>query len=228
MAHLLEARRAEFLAHVEAGRTLSQICRLMGTKYTHTARFAALVGATVRNGASGPRKERKARADITAERVRELFLYDPQTGHLTWRINKHYNALAGQRAGMDHQSRRPSRYVRVDGIKCNEHRVIWLHVTGEWPKHFIDHLNGDASDNRWVNLRDVPHAINTQNRRTARAGARVGLLGVHVKPKCTLNPYTAVVTLNGKRKHLGMFPTAEQAHAAYVEAKRLLHVGCTL
>ena len=37
MAHMLESRRAEFLAHVEAGKTLSQICRLMGTKYTYTA-----------------------------------------------------------------------------------------------------------------------------------------------------------------------------------------------
>jgi hypothetical protein len=29
-------------------------------------------------------------------------------------------------------------------------------------------------------------------------------------------------------KHLGTFDTAEEAYAAYVEAKRSLHPGCTI
>lgn len=32
----------------------------------------------------------------------------------------------------------------------------------------------------------------------------------------------------GKPIHLGCFDTAEEAHAAYIAAKRVLHGGCTV
>lgn len=32
----------------------------------------------------------------------------------------------------------------------------------------------------------------------------------------------------GKQVHLGYFTTAEEAHARYLEAKRILHKGCTI
>jgi hypothetical protein len=39
---------------------------------------------------------------------------------------------------------------------------------------------------------------------------------------------SASVWVGGKRVYLGRFDTAEEAHAAYVAAKRRLHQGCTL
>ncbi|XUG57626.1 HNH endonuclease [Bordetella pertussis] len=39
---------------------------------------------------------------------------------------------------------------------------------GAWPTQNIDHVNGDRSDNRIANLRDVPQAVNMQNRRHPR------------------------------------------------------------
>lgn len=34
------------------------------------------------------------------------------------------------------------------------HDLAYLYMTGEWPKSPIVHLNGDKSDNRWVNLKE--------------------------------------------------------------------------
>lgn len=229
MPHILDVKRREFLALIEAGKTVSQISAELGVSKTHTKRFADLLGVVPRNGAVGPRVERMTLGKITADRVRELFLYDPLSGSLTWRMNKNYRARAGERAGSLHgDAKRQSRYVRVDGVKCHEHRVIWLHVTGAWPEGMVDHRNGDASDNRWANLRDVSAEVNAQNRRKPRAGARVGLLGVVIKKRCPIKPYTSSITVGGKRKGLGFFATAEEAHAAYVKAKREMHIGCTI
>ena len=43
------------------------------------------------------------------------------------------------------------------------HRVVWLLHSGAWPSGEIDHINGNAQDNRIVNLRDVTHKENTRN-----------------------------------------------------------------
>ena len=38
----------------------------------------------------------------------------------------------------------------------------------------------------------------------------------------------AQICVNRKHKNLGRFDTPEQAYAAYLDAKRLMHDGCTL
>ena len=170
----------------------------------------------------------KIRTPLTAERARELFTYDPLTGELRWAVAKQYKRAAGDIVGwVNRASGRPNYYVSADGKTFLVHRVIWLFMTGEWPAHEIDHINGDPLDNRWANLRDVPGAINAQNMRTSRKGSRVGLLGVYMS-KCISHPYVANITINGKKRHLGYFATAEEAHAVYLAAKRQLHVGCTI
>ena len=99
-------------------------------------------------------------------------------------------------------------------------------MTGRWPQKSIDHINGDGSDNRWANLRDVDQKTNAQNLREAHADNKAGLLGVHKGRKYAR--WKAAIYVDGKTKKLGLFESAEAAHAAYVEAKRLLHAGCTI
>lgn len=43
--------------------------------------------------------------------------------------------------------------------------MAWLLGTGAWPKHYIDHINGDPADNRLTNLRDVTHQVNMRNQK---------------------------------------------------------------
>lgn len=182
------------------------------------------------------RKDRlMAAADLTAARLRELLTYDPSTGAFTWRAR---TEATFPNAKLRHLWNRkfagkPARNsihgyvgIRIEGRLYLAHRVAWVLVHGEWPNSRIDHINGDKSDNRMVNLREVSAAMNAENRRSARAGARSGLLGVQWNDR--LSKWQAAITVGGKRRHLGVFRSAPEAHEAYLAAKRHLHAGCTI
>jgi hypothetical protein len=79
----------------------------------------------------------------------------------------------------------------------------------------IDHIDGNPSNNKLDNLRDVSHSVNLQNRKSATRKNKTGFLGV-VKRK---NKYAAHITKNGKQVYLGLFDTPELAHKAYKENK---------
>jgi hypothetical protein len=163
-----------------------------------------------------------AESDLTAEQLRELLSYDRETGIFRWNV-----ANKRVRIGSDAGHLHPSGYRRIGIYRrvYSAHRLAWLYVHGAFPLGDIDHINGARDDNRIANLRDVPHAVNMQNLRTApRTNIESGLLGVST----SLGRWKAQIRLNGSRMYLGTFSTPEEAHAAYLEAKRLLHLGCTI
>lgn len=106
------------------------------------------------------------------------------------------------------------------------HRLAWLYVHGSWPEGQIDHINGIRTDNRICNLRDVSRSINAQNVHGARKDNKLGLLGVCWREAS--KKFIAQIQVAGKVRHLGMFRTAEDAHEAYLKAKRKYHPGCTI
>lgn len=101
---------------------------------------------------------------------------------------------------------------RVNSKLYYAHRVAWFLCYGEIPSGVVDHINRVKSDNRLVNLRVVTQSENCQNR-TAK--------GI-TKPKQT-KKWAASIMVNRKRKHIGYFDTPEQAHQAYIEAKKIYH-----
>lgn len=160
---------------------------------------------------------------LTAERARNLFSYDLETGELRWKVNKGI-AKKGEIAG----TMRPDGYRQssADGRVYLTHRLIWLFVTGKFPINEIDHVNGDKTDNRFENLRDVNRVINTENQRNSVTGSKSGKLGVHWNSRS--NKFIARIKVNKKSFHLGTYTSPEEAHAAYLTAKRRLHAGCTI
>jgi len=162
------------------------------------------------------------RGALTAERIRELLAYDAGTGSFCWRVTTSNRATAGSIAGS------PDGHgyvkIKVDGRLYMAHRLAWLHVYAVWPVGSVDHINGVGTDNRIANLRDVDHSTNMQNQRRANYDSKSGLLGVAPHG----NNFRARIQLAGKQRHLGTFSTAEEAHAAYIAAKREIHAGCTL
>ncbi len=160
---------------------------------------------------------------VTAAFVRELFHYDPETGVFTRLVTRQgLGARAGDIAG----TRKPSGYLSIwiCGANHMAHRLAWLYVHGKWPAHEIDHIDGNRANNAIANLRDVTRSVNHENLRSARSDSAHGFLGVSP----FFGKWKARITVNGKFQHLGTFSTPEEAHAAYLEAKRRLHVGCTI
>ena len=161
---------------------------------------------------------------IDAITVRELFDYDAATGVFTRRVTTNNN---GARQGaVITTANGPGRHLitRFAGKKYYLHRLAWLYVYGRWPDHVIDHINGDPTDNRIDNLRDVLQFVNQQNQRSAHADNRHGLMGVAKNHK----RFSAQLQAEGKYHYIGTYDTPEQAHAAYIEARRELHKGNTL
>jgi len=163
---------------------------------------------------------------LTQERLKALFDYDETTGLFTWKKqNGSGKGVEGKKAGY----KGSDGYIRlrIDFKYCNAHRLAWLYVHGVTPNGFIDHINGIRSDNRMVNLRDVSHSMNLQNRRVSQKNNKSsGLLGVSFEN--SLNKFRARISINGKQKHLGLFDTKEEAHQAYLIAKREFHSTCTI
>jgi hypothetical protein len=160
---------------------------------------------------------------LSAERLRELLDYDPETGVFRWKAVSSKNQVrVGDVAGCVETN--GYRRIRVYGRAYQAHRLAWLHVYGRWPVGEIDHINGAKDDNRISNLREATRSENLQNQRRATRGSKTGFLGVYP----SFGKFGAQIMLAGKTRHIGTFETAEQAHAAYVRAKRELHPGGTL
>lgn len=162
--------------------------------------------------------------NLSAERLRFVLSYEPSTGIFRWkeRTSKFSSVVIGQIAGGAEPDGR--RAIRIDGHMHWAHRLAWLYTTGEMPSCEIDHINGNPGDNRITNLRLADRQTNCQNHRKAFRQNQTGLLGVTPKG----SRFQAGITVNGRRRYLGSFATPEEAHAAYVAAKRQLHKGCTL
>ena len=160
---------------------------------------------------------------ISATELRALLNYNPTTGVFTWATSAG-GVLPGSIAG--NKNSNGYMVVGLGGVKYRQHRLAWLHTYGEWPIGMIDHVNGDRTDNRISNLRDVSRTINMQNRRAASIASASGVLGVYFSRKC--GGYMASVTTGGKKKRRGPYASIERAAAAYLELKRKHHEGCTL
>lgn len=165
----------------------------------------------------------------TLEDLPSVMEYHPLTGHFIWRVdirsgrnNALLKASAGERAGF-HGSY-GYRYVSIGGKRVAEHRAAWFFMTGAWPRHDIDHINGVRDDNVWANLRHATRSQNMQNLKSAHRDSETGFLGVERKR----GKYAARIAVNGTRYNLGVFDTPLEAHNAYLAAKRELHEGCTL
>lgn len=148
--------------------------------------------------------------------------YDPNSGELRWVTPRRGRSLG--KAGCS----TPSGYVVITyaGERHYAHRIAWAIQTGEFPTGIIDHIDGDRSNNRISNLRITDAVGNAQNQRAAQRNNTSGLIGAHYNSR--VSKWTSRIRAPGGRKFLGYFDTPEEAHEAYLRAKRELHTTCTI
>jgi len=159
----------------------------------------------------------------TIERLNEVFHLNRETGELTWKPRdgeKSWNAkYAGKIAGCTRKDT-GYRVVAVDDRLYRAHRIIWKMVNGRDPIAEIDHRNLSKGTNAPDNLREATSAQNKMNR-PVMVTNKSGLKGAHyVKRR---GDYMAAISVKGRQRYLGYFPTAQEAHDAYVAAAREIH-----
>lgn len=101
---------------------------------------------------------------ITSERIRELVVYNPESGRCFWKIK---TPSGGTRQPGRELKGSPDKdgYLKatVDQRDYRLHRIIWLWMTGDWPKRLIDHKDRNPANNRWDNLREADLTQNNGN-----------------------------------------------------------------
>ena len=151
---------------------------------------------------------------ITQKRLKEVLRYNRRTGFWTWKVFMSSRALKGARAGSTRADGNVR--IRIDGKLYLAHRLAHLYVKGVFPSAVVDHKNGDASKNRWSNLRPTTQAKNCLNKKKNKRNTS-GYTGVRPHRK----NWQALICTDGKVQCLGTYRTKKEANAVRVrEAKR--------
>jgi hypothetical protein len=155
-------------------------------------------------------------SDDVTEAIRENITYNPKTGDMFW--SKPARGRRTTKAcGSKHTMGYRQLCITVDSVshRILAHRVCWMLHYGEWPENQIDHINGDRSDNRIENLRDVSQAQNQMNKPKFRTRKQ------NSGPTITHPKYIGVDRMKGgrwraicARQYIGMFDTPEEAARA--------------
>lgn len=122
-----------------------------------------------------------------AETLRNLFSYCPETGILSFKERpssdfpsptrqKRWNTMFAGKPALSNVQVHGYLGGGINGVKFLAHRVIWKIVHGEDPS-IIDHINGDRTDNRLINLRNVNRKENARNKAVGKK-CKSGVLGV--------------------------------------------------
>lgn len=159
---------------------------------------------------------------LTQQTLMSMLHYDPNMGlftHVSSRGGVVIGAVAGWKGGGYWN-------LNICYHTYRAHRLAWLYIHGEHPNGQVDHINCNKLDNRIDNLRVVTNKVNAQNVMRARTTNKSGFLGVRYNAKRRI--WWSQIMVDGKYHYCGYFHTPEEAHAAYVKAKRRLHEGCTI
>lgn len=156
---------------------------------------------------------------------RKLVSYDRKTGIFLWKERPDSMFPAKRHAGMWNKrfsgkqafctkSHNGYLYGALFESNYSTHRLAWYYVYGEVPDE-VDHINGDRTDNRIANLRDVSRKENCKNAKR-RAKSLSGAVGV------SWDPVNSKWHVRVGKKHIGRFRDFDEAVSARKAAQQEL------
>lgn len=164
---------------------------------------------------------------ISANTVRELLKYYPDSGKFIWKERrpqwflstrdcKGWNTKFAGKPAFIHVDANGYVVGRILGKRQKAHRIAWLYVFGEMPS-MVDHINGDTEDNRIANLRIITPSENQKNckRRTDNSSGCTGVVWYK-----SIGKWGATYFSKGKRHHLGVFENFDDAVTARKAAEQ--------
>jgi hypothetical protein len=151
---------------------------------------------------------KKQKAPFTLAYLKARLYYEPISGRWT-RLNRKKSNKAGHTMSSGYLR------MRVGKHRCLAHVLAWFYMTGRWPRRIVDHVDNDNTNLRWDNLRLaswVQNRVNSKCRRDNKSG---------FKGVCkNRGRFIAYICVDKKRYNLGMYATAQLAHAAYIKAAK--------
>lgn len=152
---------------------------------------------------------------ITQDYVKQLFEY--RDGALYWKVKPCKKVLIGEKAG----NKREDGYclTMINGKRYLNHRLIFLMHHGYFPQ-FIDHIDGNPSNNTVENLRSATSIQNQHNRKLGKDNTS-GVKGVSWV--ANRKNWEIRLRINNRRKYFGSFDDLELASLVAQEARDKYH-----
>lgn len=166
---------------------------------------------------------------LSPEILCRMVTYDPESGAFVWlerspelscaRLKKSCDIRLIGKPAFNSPDEKGYLKGRILGKCYRAHRVAYAMFHGKWPDGQIDHINGDRSDNRISNLRDVSPLENSRNvkRKADNTSGVQGVCwsGLHKQ-------WRARASDRGRRIEIGLFHSLDDAAAARAKALREL------
>lgn len=150
------------------------------------------------------------------EVLRRILNYDASTGVFTWTSFAGRRAKVGSIAGKT--VTRGYRQIKIGGVLYRANRLAWVYSYGEDPGPlFVDHIDGNTSNNAIHNLRLVNPSQSCMNRGLMRNN-KSGFSGVFWANG--VKRWQAYYRINRKLHHLGLFDNIVDAVAARIRFAR--------
>lgn len=162
-----------------------------------------------------PQQHSRKKEPPPIEWLKTQLSYDPETGDFSWLCKKQGRGL-GKAGHLDKDG-----YFRTAMRYNNQKhdlqlaRVAFALMVGRWPI-CIDHINGNRTDNRWFNIREVSQAENSKNQKVYKNNTS-GVPGVRwIKDK---NKWGSRIRHAGKVHSLGHYQCFFEAVCAKKSAE---------
>jgi HNH endonuclease len=168
-------------------------------------------------------RSKKIHNDLTAEYVRSILHYNPETGFFVWQkrtdVPPEWNTqYAGVKAGRTNKCGYND--ICINYKRYRAPRLAWLYMTGEWPPRIIDHRDLNKSNDKWENLRASTMPQNLANISKPRHNTS-GFKGVSWDK--SKRKWKASIKVGRQTIHLGRFDDIHEAHKVYCAKLEQLH-----